>query len=889
MNNEFWNDQPADDDMAFLTFPDQPQPSRPVQQQTPMVPTPQGPPTQDSFFFNDDGGGSGSAPSFSPQMLENNPPVQLDQPKMTQPSIPAQSPFVASAPTPTPPPQQFQQPRQVNPQNNSPNAQNPQQRQLQIQFQQQQNFLRLLEEFMARNNTPLADKYPVIGGKKMNLFLIYAVMMKFGGFNNVLRTKKIIPVAAKFGVPPDNNQLLREFVQMYHRCLLPFEMFANTQDGMKELAARKQQLEQQFQKQAKPQVPSGQSYQTPPTFNNSTPASQPTPQMIEPQSRKISESSSLPQPTPPSVHEAHQATPPAPRPETSTTPDFLRNYVPHQRPIGKVGGYDLKAFSAFGEQIDNLKPVFLFVPELGRIDLNALTLSLTSHIDAEVNVALNVLLIVTSDPNLVIPLSECMGLLDALSILGSDIANALVSGDLKSPSATGKYEDAQPTYDKPNKIDEVFAKYKSKFDKGKDIQVVVDSFTSQQIHEDEEPLVSEHQQDLDTEMNSVFNSESKDQTPAPTQKFELPTYIELLESSKFEAEDLSFKLHRKTFLDRRVMLVEQLSTISLVLRNLSFVGSNQGASNNNLMASHPRLLDYIYGLIYSLGMSSDGFVFARKRVNLMKDILMILSNIAHIVELRSEREAYLILALCLSFGVQLEEEEKAAGLFVPKYDPAKGKFQSHAVDVIAKILCGSVQNRKNMGLVLSGSFSLNPNEKPSKDGELVVKTVGFLISSVPLHLLHEGIEPFNDKLPTCLQLLLSSVLVCETIEQSSFDTNIALRLLISPELIGCNLFKLAFIFAAIFAKTNYENKVMYIHISGKCMELVNILLKSAINYAIANNNKDELNALNSVSKLFPADESILGALMTPSLPPEISVQAVECVKLMVKLQEASAN
>ncbi|KAG7835466.1 hypothetical protein KL942_005289 [Ogataea angusta] len=863
MNSEFWNEQAGDDEMAFLTFPDNPSSSRPAQ---PQAAAPQPPRPGDEAMSG------GTMSSFSPQVFENNSGAQLEQQRALPSQPPTQSPFEASAPTPTPPPQQYQQPRPVPSHNNSPNASTPQQRQMQIQMQQQHNFMCLLEEFMNRNNTPLTERYPVIGGKKMNLFLIYAVMVKFGGFNNVLRSKKIVPVASKFGIPPDNNQLLREFVQMYHKCLLPFELYANTPEGMKELSMRKKQLEQQMQfKQA---TPTSASHQTPPVFNETK---------FTPGDQRASE------PSPATVESRHAT----PQQDANFVPDFIRNYVPHQRLLDKVGGHDLKALSAFGEQIDHLKPVFLFVPELGKIDLNALTLSLLSKIDAEVNLALNVLLIVTSDPNLVVPLGECMGLLEALASVGTDTLDMLVSGNLDK--RRDRYEDARPEYFKPNKIEEVFEKYSGRLKADKDVEVVVDSFTSKEVGDESQDLEVE-----ESDADVVFEEPPRVDTPAsdvdekPLAPFALPSYVELLEAARAEADDFSGRVYAKTFLDRRLMLVEELNTVSMILRNLSFVNNPHGVSNNNLMAANSSLLNFIYALIAALG-TSEGFVFARKKMHLMKDTLMTLANVSHAIELRSTKEAFLVLALCLAFGVPLEPEDEKAGFYVPKFDAGKGKYQLHAIDVLTKVLCGSLNNKKMLSSVLARENldpemnSLMQTYDQAKNGDLVVRTMGFFVSALPLHVIYEGIERFNDKLPSCLELLLGSIFVAEVIEDAQFSRNVALRLLSSPELVGTNLFKLAFIFAAIYAKTNHENKLMYIHISGKSMELVNVLLRAAVAHAISAGARDELQTLFSVSKLFPADESILGALMTPSLPPDISVQAVESAKLLVRLQEALSN
>ncbi|OXT10106.1 hypothetical protein B9K06_26635, partial [Bacillus sp. OG2] len=78
----------------------------------------------------------------------------------------------------------------------------------------------------------------------------------------------------------------------------------------------------------------------------------------------------------------------------------------------KPGGIDILNVERLGEQLDDMKPVFLYFPELGKVDIKALALSISSGITAEINVALNILLIISSDPNIQIPFDKCIILLD---------------------------------------------------------------------------------------------------------------------------------------------------------------------------------------------------------------------------------------------------------------------------------------------------------------------------------------------------------------------------------------------------------------------------------------------------------------------------------------------
>ncbi|ODV86959.1 hypothetical protein CANARDRAFT_195588 [[Candida] arabinofermentans NRRL YB-2248] len=891
-NYQYWLNEHidgGDDDLAFLTFPDT------APSNLPQTAVSQGVPQQKPQ----------SAPfeSFSPQVFESFSGQQQQQQQQLQQQQQQQQHFQQQIPTSVPPQYQHQRTTDsINQHQANGVKSSEQQRQFQQQFQQQfgpqnvEKFLRLLEDFMNRNGTPLAERFPVIRDKRMNLFLIYFMMSKLGGFNNVLKTGKIVAVASKVGIPADNNELLKEFVAMYHKNLFPFEQYASTPEGMKELAIRREQLESQMRQQGQQRTPSA-SNQAPPTSNVPVPqqplkssTSNPTiaakSSVVAPASFQSRTSKPLP------AREAVQK---------AFAPDFLRNYVPRSKLVDKPTGIDVTSLNSYGEQLDHLKPVFLYVPELGKIDINALTMSLASNLDAEINVALNVLLIVSTDPNTIIPLEECMNLLDVMCDLSMSIMSELVSGNLDARKRKDRYEDVEACNFKRSRIDDIFAKYQSQYDSGKAQTITVDSFTSKQV---DDLIEDDDEVTVDTDTSSSYGDDVESvSTPLSTDDnefqsvdyFNIPSYLEILHECKKEAESVDINIHANTYRDRKLMLVEELSTISMILRNLSFVNDGVSIYNNNVLASHSKFQDYIFTLIYTICTKPDAFVFSRKLLCVLKDVLLMLVNVAHAIELRSSKEALLIVVLCLSFGVKLEKEEAHSGLYVAKYDQHLNKYQFHAIDIFSKILCGSNSNKQLMGNILSGEeknedvlnlMRLYLGSDDLKDGNLIIRLFGHLISIIPLDQLHLGIDPFHDKLPSTLQSLLSCLILSDFIADYQFDSNIALKLIVSPELIGCGLLKLSFIFAAIYAKTNYENKIMYVHISGKCLELVNSLLKAAIEYSnssiFAHN---ELMTLNLTPKIFPADESILGALMTPNLPHEISIQAVESTKLMTKLKQ----
>ncbi|VEU22064.1 DEKNAAC103078 [Brettanomyces naardenensis] len=827
-----------------------------------------------------------------------------------------------------------------------------QQRQLQQQLQQQfgmqnvEKFLILLEEFMARRGTPLPNKYPEIGGRRMNLFLIYFMVSKLGGFVHVLKTGKIPFIASKLGIDPNSKPLMTEFVQVYHKSLFPFEQFANTPQGMKELAVRRQQLQKQpsgqqsqqsgnqrpVQSQAPPQAqPQVQSQSQQPNAQSASPQaqqSQPLPFRAQQTHSPYSAGSAK---TPGTGKQSPATTAPVqatPRPSEKPSqplqppqPSFIRNYVPHSKLVDRTAGYNLEAMESYGEQLDHLKPVFLYFPELGTVSIQALSLSLASHLDAEINVALNVLLIITSDPSVTIPLDDCMDLMDNLCLLGLGIIDCLRSGDYRRRQQSSQELVSRLNPEKSH-IDTVFNKYKDYYLRnGKAREIKIDSFTSQEVEcpdplpetadamevESSEGYLSDEEEDDDegedddVETNNGNDSVETSVTSVSAkeaQPFSMPQYLELLHGCRDESEDFERGVHAKTYENRQLMLVEELSTISMIIRNLSFIHDGKARFNNTIMATNTRFLDYLYALMEAIGTNADSFILSRKKLCFMKDTIIILTNIAHAVDVRSEREMFLIIALSTSFGSAQTEEDKKAGFLTTRVDQAVNKYQLHGVDVVSKILCGSRNNKRILANVLIGDTQDSEllvwlqkfaDTENLEDGSLAVKLFSFLISTIPLELLHQGIEPFNNKLPSCLEALLGCIVLLEIVRNGEFSENLALNILMAPEAIGSGLVHLAFVYAAIYVNTNFETKIQHAYISSKCSQLVNTLIRDAIDYSEDHHTVDkDSDKLSLLSGFFSNDNNLIGVLITPNIPTEISAQAVESTKLMSRLRNLSS-
>lgn len=823
-----------------------------------------------------------------------------------------------------------------------------------------QKFLVILSEFMAKRGTPLPQKIPVIGGRQLNLFLMYFMVSKLGGFVHVLKTGKIQFIAGKLGIDPKNRQLLSEFVQLYHKTLFPFEQFASTPDGMRQLAVRRQQLQNQAG-MSSISVPNTSSNTPRSTVSTPKPSSKARTSVgsedqgrTHQRSRKRSQDSgrqadgkAAKKPkasragTPHGLHGRHRA------------PDFVRNYVPHNRLLDKVAGFNLEALESYGSQVDHLKPVFLYFPELGKVSIHALTMALGSKLDAEINVALNVLLIVTSDPSFALPLDDCKELLDNLCYLGQDIVDSLCKGDIRRrlKDSLEEVDEGRTEADGEKQgsvIEKTFAKYKEMYENSvgnsTTREITVDSFTGEELKSEFKDangdIIDVHHQpgsDSDTvasgasasadegnkdnandaedgeksdtsgtasDIDTEDNKESTGEHPNPADgrqdhservNFALPPYVDLLHECRSEAEDFERGVHIKSYQNRQLMLIEELSTLSMILRNMSFINGGRVCYNNLYMATCSHFLDYLFTMIESIGTHPDVFLLSRKRLCLMKDILIIFANISHALEIRNEREFVLLMALCFSFCGQLTESDKADSFLTAKLDPIIDKYQLHSVDVLSKILCGSANNRLVLKNVIGGDIQdpalvhyleMISGTQNLGDGSLAKKLFSSMFSVIPLNLLHRGIEPFNTRLASCLEALLGCISLIHAVQECEFTTNVALDILCSPEDIGNGTVHLSFIYAAIYVNTNFETKIQHAYISCKCTELVNLLMRTAIDYC---KDKDTLQVdmgrLSHLQGLFANDNNLIGVLITPNIPSEIAAQVVESTKLMAELKK----
>ena len=104
---------------------------------------------------------------------------------------------------------------------------------------------------------------------------------------------------------------------------------------------------------------------------------------------------------------------------------LVRNYTPMKVPVELTCGYDITQIASIGEKINQSKPVFMFEPELGVVNMHALSMSIQSRNLAEVTTALNTLLVAVSSSNVKIPIDKYPELFNTLCHFGIEVMNSL--------------------------------------------------------------------------------------------------------------------------------------------------------------------------------------------------------------------------------------------------------------------------------------------------------------------------------------------------------------------------------------------------------------------------------------------------------------------------------
>lgn len=574
------------------------------------------------------------------------------------------------------------------------------------------------------------------------------------------------------------------------------------------------------------------------------------------------------------------------------TISVAKNYVPIRKRVEGYCGYDIKSLSSIGGEIDSSKPVYLFSPELGSVSIHALAMSLKSYKSGNIGetvCALNTLLVITSDSNYTFRLSDCPELLDSLSEVGLLLVRQIVDNRNEDSS----YVDIE---DLPlnNNVDKVFDSYVNKNSLiGEDIGVTVDSLTGEIWKDEFADLKLDEYFSIPEIDGSREQSEKKfAHSSQETSNCFIPDYMTTLLEYKWEKKYHFSDLQTSSAVNDQIRLIDQLITVTMILRNISFYEANRGR-----MARDDFFKDLLFGIIKAVSTAPGRFRHARRRLCLLKSCLLILDNVAFILMLRSLEEAFLAFLLISSFGPNLSE-----GNQIPEVSLDVYIYLPYSVDALVKLLVREPYNRSLLYAVLTGNFSLaassytdskrlnitEPDKEETKKlivayfsgdvaafetGSLFVRAFRFLACVLPYSASPSELSKFIfSKTTTISQVCFGLKLLCDVPADElnpSFHSLCVRWLLTNKEpLLCCFLRQVTTLVSETFRliPSGKELTVLYFVLT-KALIFVNSLISKAVSVSssLEDNEtlRNEIAQIVSLSRVIPDKAVVLDVAVSP--------------------------
>ena len=563
---------------------------------------------------------------------------------------------------------------------------NPQQmaalRQMQQQQQYQQNsaakpsnpeaFLRSLQKFMMSRNLPL-DANPIISGRPISIVQLYFTVMKLGGSKKVSAVNMWPAVSQQVQLPPVQFPMaMHEIREYYQRNLFPYEQFF-VSSQQKQLAEQAQAQQQQQQQQAVPRQPTTGDTAMPlqSSMVKSTPHFEPpvySPQEKVPVSGSVSNNAAngLSTPTPMKGQDKQQ--------QHQQRMSVSRQSQPpeQQQPQQQQPGKRASSSSIPGSQAADRSNQPLNHP--------------------------------IEDPfkPVVLPESSFHGpvVVDEMYQLGEDISRL-------KPNV--------PSFGELGLIDIRALTMSLKSGIHAEVRMALDTVTtiscepvtlSLEICEDlVESLVecAEDQMELlaenAAEVSDVMLLSSYEEITRGCQA-ELTSLADVPEVGSLDYE-----------LDRAV---DRLICVTTILRNFSF------SEANFAILGIPPVVSFMSTIIRYLGTRNMLLRTQQNTLDLAKDVIIYLSNLAHTVQLPTKEDALCLLHFLLSFAPSPVPTVSAEGgvIFTP-YNPSTHKYTPAAVDSLAKLLARDEPNRTFFKMIFT------------EQQDLLTRAFGLAICPVP--------------------------------------------------------------------------------------------------------------------------------------------------------------
>ncbi|RMJ26108.1 hypothetical protein PHISP_03041 [Aspergillus sp. HF37] len=347
----------------------------------------------------------------------------------------------------------------------------------------------------------------------------------------------------------------------------------------------------------------------------------------------------------------------------------------------------------------------------------------------------------------------------------------------------------------------------------------------------------------------------------------LPSYEEMTRGCQSEWKSLADVPEFGSIgyeLDRAV---DRLICITTILRNCSFTEQNFG------ILSIPPVVTFISTIIRYLGTRNTFLRTNQNTLDFMKDTLTYLSNVAHVIHLPGKEEALCLLHFLLSFAPYPAPTVAPEGVAFTAYNPFIHKYTPVAVDSLAKLLARDEPNRVFFRGVFAGDGSTGPQQ------ELLTRAFGLAVCPVP----DQPRKPFA--VADARKVFLLQGLLAGDILSTYTDGHLAKAWLESTDGFAIHLLRLSCLLSTDRIPHINQRQAQLprgqVDLDGYAYSsIINRGLSILCRLAEKSKLVDDDSALRLPPGVVPKRESLLGALLMPSIDAGVIRQLINYARLV---------
>ncbi|KAJ5950801.1 uncharacterized protein N7479_009214 [Penicillium vulpinum] len=685
-----------------------------------------------------------------------------------------------------------------------------------------EGFLRSLQKFMMSQNLPM-DPNPIVSGRPINLVQLYATVMKMGGSKKVTATNMWSAVAHQLQFPQMQYPMAAQEIQAHHsRNLAPYEQaFISSQQKQMADQMQQQQQQQQLQQQQQQQQQQGGIPRQPSQFQS--PSVKPNPGFEQAQAMAQSPQNNM------SVHNNGPgnpvngfATPTHARSQSRPAQAGHRSSIsrtsqPPVLPTEVTTGQFVAPSPQSGKGVTPVPGQ----PQPGQPEQKPEQL-----VKRPIEETYKPMVLTGSRFHGPIAVDEMYQIGEDISRLKPDVPAFAELGVVDIHALTmalksGIYAEIRVALDTLTTLSGEPSVQISLENCDDLVESLID------CAEDQADLLAQHTlEESDTMVLRSYDEVTRDCQAENTSLADVP-----------EFGSLEYELDRA---------VDRLICITTILRNFSF------SETNFLPLGIPPVAQLFSSVFRYMGTRKKFLRTSHNTLDFMKDAVILLSNLAHVVQIPGKDEALNLLIFLLAFSPEPEPISPSGKVMFTTFNSSVDRYTPAAVDGLAKMLARDDPNRTFFKAIFSGDGAAPPQP------ELLTRAFGLAISCVP------------DKKPMAVvdarKVFLMQGLLSADVLTTFADGALAKAWLESVDGFAVHLLRLSCALCTErIPQINMRQRSQAEADAYAFSSIVNRGLGILRRLAEKSKQVDNASPLNIPSGILPRKESLLGALLLPNI------------------------